>query len=161
METHDFYTKTYYKTAKIGSLILLTLNIISIILTLFIKSDFFTILSMVIIIIHVFWLAFVSLLKEPYITIKDNEVFAPFYLWYKGYEFDNSDIMWLESIPLEEIESVEYCHINIKKKSKEKKKIAKILMKDELIICVEIDIFRDSDIEKIKDFLECSHINTI
>lgn len=160
MEKQEFYTIRYYKIAKIGTLIVSIPYAIIIILNLTIESNFFSIGTIVMSIINFLWFAFISLIKEPYVIVKDNEFFAPFYLWYKGYEFDYADMMTIESIPLEAIDRIEFSDVKVKKRNKEKKMV-KIHMKDELIICVEVDIFKDDDISKIREILMRSYINAV
>ena len=108
MKENKFYTKRYYRTAKIGAIIILIFNIINLALLFVYKSDISVIIGSVLIVSQILFSALIDLLKEPFLLIKEEKLFARFYLWYEGFEFDQKDIMTIDSIPIDRIDYIEF-----------------------------------------------------
>src|SRR5690554_3383116 len=130
MKDNKFYTKRYYRIAKIGAIIILIFNIINLALLFVYKSDISVIIGSVLIVSQILFSALIDLLKEPFLLIKEEKLFARFYLWYEGFEFDQKDIMTIDSILIDRIDYIEFFHVNTKKYDK-KRKMMKIKMVDD------------------------------
>ena len=157
MKENKFYTKRYYRTAKIGAIIILIFNIINLILLFVYKSDISVIVGSVLVVSQILFSALIDLLKEPFLLIKEEKLFARFYLWYEGFEFDQKDIMTIDSIPIDRIDYIEFFHVRTKKYDK-KRKMMKIKMVDDLIVSIEIDTLKEDDVTKLKDILRKAYV---
>ncbi|MFA7423372.1 MAG: hypothetical protein WCZ00_06505 [Acholeplasmataceae bacterium] len=157
MKENKFYTKRYYRIAKIGAIIILIFNIINLILLFVYKSDISVIIGSVLVVSQILFSALIDLLKEPFLLIKEEKLFARFYLWYEGFEFDQKDIMTIDSIPIDRIDYIEFFHVRTKKYDK-KKKMMKIKMVDDLIVSIEIDTLKEDDVTKLKDVLRKAYV---
>jgi|GEM_PF-1958768 len=105
------------------------------------------------IVLNVLWVLVFYTLYQTRIAIDENELYAPFHIWYPNFVYEKDTISFVKTILLKDIESITKQEV-YSEPDKKKIKVLVVSIRDKYDLCISLDAYDNDDVLEIADMIQ-------